>query len=417
MRFHSVEPIAGESIYSILSRLYVLEANASPLVTLKSWTGIRGYKPLSGLPTHLDFLANQLGLPDGPIQLIRAHTHFPLYAHFLDEKRKQLLIEAMLYSGAPKSRVGLLRNDLGASDRRRYCSSCERLDIERYGVALWHREHSIPGVSICPDHGEPLIEIASQGAFGERQLGLPGFSVLERSHEDFEIKEKLYYLARQIKVLMERRKPVLISTDVYRRLLKEAGFVTRNGHVRQRHVMTLVADWLSPLKNVSEFERIISGLDIERNWVAEIVAGDQRFHHPLKHMVLWGALNLDAVQVLNTASAYGEQLELPLSGKKPVVLSRDLVEEMLTAAGSFNQAAKIIGVDVSTLIVAAESYGVPVKRRPKKVTAELRHRIAKEPAEVAASVLAARYKVSITTVNRIRRANQPKDNQIQLNGL
>jgi len=417
MRFNSIEPISGESVYSILSRLHVLEARASPLVTLKSWTGIRGYKPLSGLPTHLDALANHLNVADGAMRLVLAHTHFPLYAHFLDERRKKLVIEAMLYSGAPKSRVGLLRNDFGANDRRRYCSSCERTDIERYGVALWHREHSIPGVSVCPEHGEALIEVSIQGRFGDRQLGLPGFNVLDQSHEDMEVREKLYYLARQMKVLMERRKPVLISVSAYRRLLKEAGFLTKNAHVRQRQLIKLVSNWLSPLKKVAEFERIISGLDIERNWVAEIVAGDQRFHHPLKHMVLWGALNLDAIQVLNTASAYGEQLELPLSGENPVVLSRDLIKEMLAAAGSYHQAAKIIGVDVSTLIVAAESHGVPVKRRPKKIMAEMRNQIAQQPRNVAASILAARYKISITTVNRIRRANQPKSNQIQLSGI
>ncbi len=79
-RFHSIVPVTGESVYSILSRLHVLEGSTSPLVTLKKWTGVRGYKPLSGLPTHLSKFANQLSLPDGPMRLIRAHTHFP-YMH------------------------------------------------------------------------------------------------------------------------------------------------------------------------------------------------------------------------------------------------------------------------------------------------------------------------------------------------
>lgn len=61
-----VIPIAGESVYSILARSHILEAKSSPLVTLKTRTGIRGYKPLSGLPTHLETLAKNIYVPEGP---------------------------------------------------------------------------------------------------------------------------------------------------------------------------------------------------------------------------------------------------------------------------------------------------------------------------------------------------------------
>ena len=415
-RFNSIVPVTGESVYSILSRIHVFEANVSPLVTLKSWTGVRGYKPLSGLPTHLSVLASEMSLSEGPMKLIQAHTHFPLYAHFLSSDRKQMVIDAMLKAGAPKSRVGLLRNDMGAGDSLRYCPSCEQTDIERYGVALWHREHSFPWLMVCADHNERLREHDTYGAFGDRKLELPGRGVFVQSLENSDAEAKIHYLANQVKILLERRSSTFISTPVYRRLLKEAGYITQNGCVRQKHLQELVADWLEPVKKLPGFERIYEGLKVDRNWISELVAGSERFHHPVKHMVLWGGLGWDAADVLNTASTFGEQLQLPLSSVQPVVLSKDLVDEIVSIAGSLRKAAKIIGVDVSTLIVAVESFGQPIKRRPKKITTDKRIEIASESRSIPARVLAKRYDISVTTVNRIRRALTTKA-QEELSGI
>ncbi len=323
-----------------------------------------------------------------------------------------MVIEAMLKSGAPKSRVGLLRNDLGASESRRYCSSCERSDIERYGVALWHREHSFPWLMVCPEHHEWLCELFSQGQFGDRQLTLPGCGVNVQSSKNIDSETRLYYIAKQIKFLMERPKSIFISSTVYRRLLNEVGLTTRNGRVRQKRLVKLVIDWLTPLKDHLGFDRLFEGLNVERNWVAELVAGSEGFHHPVKHIILWGALRVDAYEVLNTASTFGEQLELPLGSKHPVTLTKDLIAEMVAVTGSLRKAAKIIGVDTTTLIVAADTYGIPVKRRPKKITAEQRNHIAEESKYISTSVIADKYNVSIATVNRIRRGARAKEQQI-----
>jgi len=410
-------PIHGETVYSMLSRLHILEGNTSPLVTLKKWTGIRGYKPLSGLPTHLENIAENLSTPDGPLRLVQAHTHFPLYTHFLSKDREELLLDAMLRAGSPKARVGLLRNDMSARDQRRYCPSCVRSDIERYGVALWHREHTLPGLLYCSEHGDQLFVASNKHQFGDRYLSLPGHGARENVSETQELKDKLHYLAKQTKYLMERSSSSLISPQVYRRLLNDAGFITRNGRVRQKTIVTSVKDWLRPLKNLQGYERLFVGLNIERNWVVELVAGDERFHHPIKHIVLWGALGWDAQEVINSASTFGEQLKLDFGADRPINLSRDLVEELISVTGSIRKAANVLGVDITTLIVAADSFGIPVKRRPKKITTKLRVALAAEPGTIPAKELASRYKVSIATIYRIRRAVRSKGQQIQIRGI
>jgi len=408
-----VIPITGESIYSILARSHVLDANASPLVTLRNRTGIRGYKPLSGLPTHLEKLSKSVYVADGPIRLVQAHTHFPLYAHFLSEVRQELLKTAMFYTGSPKARLGLLRNDMGARDWRRFCTKCKEMDIERYGVATWHREHSLSGVMVCPIHGLPLIEHCTAGKYGERDLILPilGEEIFVPRSDD--AREKLIFIASEIKTMMERPAKNMISGSVYRRLLQERDLLTKKDRIRQRSLEKMVTSWLSPLKNIIGFDKLISNLKVERSWVAELVDGSDGFHHPVKHIVLWGALGVDFNEVTNTASGPGIQLELDLRNNKHIDLTRDFIEELLAATKSYRQAAKTLGVDISVLQIAAESQSMHVPRRPKKISLEIRNLIANEFISIPSSILAKQYNVSVGTVNRIRRVAR-KNSQISI---
>ncbi len=412
-----VIPITGESVYSILARSHILEANSSPLVTLKTRTGIRGYKPLSGLPTHLDTLAKNIYVPDGPMRLVQAHTHFPLYAHFLSQDRQELLTMAMINEGSPKARLGLLRNDMGARDWRRYCKKCKETDIERHGVATWHREHSLSGVMVCPIHGVQLFENETTKKYGERELILPDSGVKLVLPANEGAIEKLAFIAGQIKTMMERSDKHLISGSVYRCILQEKGLLTKQYRVRQRNLEKMVTLWLSPLKDVFGFDRLIRGLKVERSWVAELVEDRDGFHHPVKHIVLWGALGVDFYDVINTASAPGVQMEFMFGTKKQVELTQDLIKEVLATTKSFRQAAKTLGVDISVLQVAAESQGIEVPRRPKKISSEVRALISNEARTIPSRVLAARYGVSVGTVNRIRRANPTESNQVVIDGL
>lgn len=413
MNSYPVIPIAGESIYSILARSHILDANYSPLLTLKSRTGVRGYKPLSGLPTHLETLARSIYVPAGPLRLIQAHTHFPLYAHFLSQDRQELVKKAMLNEGSPKARLGLLRNDMGARDWRRYCIKCKETDIERNGVAIWHREHSLSGVMICPVHDMYLYENATFNKFGERELILPDLGVELALPGNQAAIDKLTFIAVQIKTMMECSARYLISGSVYRRLLQEKGLLTKQDRVRQRNLEKLVLQWLNPLKDVSGIDRLIRGLKVERSWVAELVEDKDGFHHPVKHIALWGALGVDFYDVINTASAPGIQMEFMFSAKKQVELTQELIMEVLSMTKSFRQAAYRLGVDLTVLQVAAESQGIDVPRRPKKISAEIRALIAKECASIPSSKLAEQYNVSIGTVYRIRSVSR-KRSQISM---
>lgn len=403
---YPVTPIHGESVFSLISRAHLLSGNGSPFITLKDMTGHRGYKPLSGLPTSLGNIAAILKLPEGPTRLIRANTHFPLYAHFLTGDRQRLLVNAMLGNGAPKARLGLLRSNVSAREYRRYCPECERADISRHGVAIWRRAHSLPGVIVCADHNTTLLELKAAGKFGDRQLGLPKIEGGIGPPLSPDVHRALEFLASQVNFALEHQATTLIGGPTYHRLLNEAGLTTKNGRIQQRKVVELVREWLKPLRALPVFERLLAGTLAERSWVAELTDCDDGFHHPLKHMVLWGALSLDFECVRNTAAACGEQLNIELGVSRTCGLTRDLLLEVLQETGSCRKAAKCLGVDVATVITVMDMHGLPVKRRAKTISPARRNAIASEPDSTAATLVAKQHGVSVTTVNRIRRAKR-----------
>jgi len=402
---HACHPLPLECVYSILARIHIQSGETSPFTTLESWTGLHGYKPVSGLPTKLEVIAKKLSLKGGVGNFVNQHTHYRLYAHFLNDDRRKFLKDAMKLTGSPKSRLGVLASRVGAHERLKYCPYCIVEDLEHFGVAYWHMEHTIPGVFICSRHNYKLTEIVSKSAYEERQLFLPpGKVIFKRQDDECDITKKLFYIATQMKTLLESVPRAPVTVKVYKRLLKERNLITVKGHVRQKEVVTKVYKWLSPLKKVNLFSRMYSDLKIEHNWVSELVGGKQGFHHPLKHLVVWGAIETDAIDIFNTANALGEQLELDLRGHDYPAFTKNMLESVLDKVGTLRGAASYLDTTVTTVAAYADAYGLKYRRRPKCITDEIRNSVCDGYLKGKKSTeLAALHSISIGSVNRIIR--------------
>jgi hypothetical protein len=91
--------------------------------------------------------------------IINQHTLLPLFSLFMEKKRAEEMINT---SVNPEEEKGLLRSLVGVQgllDKSLYyCCSCIEKDKENYGEAYWHRIHQVPGVYVCPYHGEILMK-------------------------------------------------------------------------------------------------------------------------------------------------------------------------------------------------------------------------------------------------------------------
>lgn len=74
--------------------------------------------------------------------------------------------------GAQESGLATLSN--GQAHRWRWCPRCEEDDERHFGLAYWHRIHQLPGVMVCPDHGETLFEVSMYHWVRQQRFVLPG---------------------------------------------------------------------------------------------------------------------------------------------------------------------------------------------------------------------------------------------------
>jgi hypothetical protein len=92
-------------------------------------------------------------------ELLLNHTVFPYAAIALPTKRRSLLERELLTATARGNSVRL-RASLGLHvedmSRRRFCKQCRAEECKKIGESYWHRLHALPGVFVCPQHGEPL---------------------------------------------------------------------------------------------------------------------------------------------------------------------------------------------------------------------------------------------------------------------
>ena len=401
-----LRPQPEESVHSVICRYQILGGGTSGWKTIKALTGCRGYISHSGLPTRLSRLAANIGLAISPRDFMYRHTDYALYAHFLSAYRRHMLEQAMMFEGATKSRLGLLRAHVGAKETLRYCGDCSKEDLQRLGFSYWYRGLGTPGLLVCPRHGSPLRHAEIDTRF-VRQLSLPG-PVTVPDLEQGRALEALLEVSRTIVTLLRRPKRCSIAGTLYHRIFEEFGLRTVNGRIRQREVLKAVKAWLLPVKHVVPYDSLWHALDVERDWTAGLSDRRSTFHHPLKHIILWSALGLRVEDILSSAASGDMQLEMDLTIEaRDEQLVRQNIRDGLSAGASVNTVARELGCSPNTVTAIADIYGIPYIRRTKFLHREVRQRVLAfcEDGHTT-SEAAERFQISISSVNRIRRAHR-----------
>lgn len=401
----SVRPLPDENVYSILARNHIRYSSRSSLSSLKELTSARGYKPQSGLPTRLVEIQRRANLPITAEALVYHHTDFPLYTHFIGQRRCANVKRDMLLAGASKSQLGLLRSHVGAGDTRRFCSDCARHDVLTHGHPYWRRGFSLPGFLVCPVHRAPLVEMTgSETVPHERVLELPQLS-LERPVLDPDSTSLLSRIASYYVLLIKWQRRFQFDAAFYKRLYDDLGLLTAAGSVRQRQVCLSAIEVLRKLSVYDPFDRLRSATDVERNWVASLADCGRGFHHPLKHIIVWLSFELAPNDVFNVAYHAHQQMDLNLEVPDDHISDAEIAD-IFARSGSISQAANRLGWSTNTAVAWAERNAIPFVRRPKKVTSELRVQILDFCKSNSTAVAAKRFNLSVPTINRIRRASR-----------
>ncbi|MDR8401862.1 TnsD family transposase [Paraburkholderia sp. USG1] len=108
-------------------------------------------------PSFLRGLSHLTNL--SPEDLLLNHTVFP-YAAIGLPTTKRLVLERELLMSTARGNSVRLRAAFGLHienlSRRRFCKKCCVEEYSQIGESYWHRRHALPGIFVCPQHGEPL---------------------------------------------------------------------------------------------------------------------------------------------------------------------------------------------------------------------------------------------------------------------
>lgn len=145
--------------------LFSMVASYGRQMLVSNWRtfllGLFGYGARfnSGLAYNLNEVAQQtkVSLAMSAVEIAQSLTLFPYYAKLCSAPlRKRLLSRMMNWS--PEHQQGDILKLIQRPYVLRFCRCCANEDRDSGRVATWKRCHQLPGVVLCPHHGNWLFE-------------------------------------------------------------------------------------------------------------------------------------------------------------------------------------------------------------------------------------------------------------------
>jgi hypothetical protein len=286
-------PYPDELLYSVFARFQSHLGMQSPARALSMLFGRRSLAATTDLSGRLGRLTGVLGeqWQMAPETVARRFTLLPYYTAFLSRKAADAALAA-LASDAPSglhTRLGICASKIKCAPRLRFCGKCFAEDVERYGESYWHRSHQLPGVLVCPEHGEALqFSCASSRPAQSRRFAAadtaqclphaPAEQFLPQMHE------RLIEIARRSTRLLETGDPTSgqATAGTWAKRLREIGYGSRHGDAAR-----LEADFVDHF-GAALLEQLGCGIDVDSpyNWLRTMRRHRTRNAHPLRHILL-----------------------------------------------------------------------------------------------------------------------------------
>ena len=150
-------PYRDELLYSVIARYGVHQGIVSPKELLDDVYNDRKIVATVDLPSHVNKVSSLYPQREAtsPVELIYSHTLFPLYAPFVDEKRRKKCINFRLKQakGSTHLALGVAASRIKQPRWLRYCPACLIEQQNAFGEYYWSRNWQVSGADSCLLHG------------------------------------------------------------------------------------------------------------------------------------------------------------------------------------------------------------------------------------------------------------------------
>lgn len=179
--------------------------------------------------------------------LLWEHSAFPYATAYLDGPTYAKALHFADHAELSFKLGTLSQNATAGQGFRRYCSSCAASDRRAFGESYWHRCHNLPGVEVCPTHGEFLrvtrvpVDLTTRLA-----LDLPGEGSA-RSMGRGDPPETLIHIATGSARALAARpdsRPGPATAQAYRSIAEDSGWLGDGAQVNSAELNRLVVSTL-----------------------------------------------------------------------------------------------------------------------------------------------------------------------------
>lgn len=291
--FSEIRP--GELVYSALARYARWAMSNGPKSVIESIFGSRSVAASIDLPNRLDALIPLL--PGSPTSddLIDRHTLAPYYTAFLPTPVRFAVRQGMKGEGESLHLLsGLAAFRSGRVSRLRFCPDCANGMRRTWGSEHWLREHQLPSVLVCPDHGTILrvsrvdLHKTNRHEFvAANSDSCPPSADLVIAPVRSADLDTLIRIAKASSALLDAPPDVTdldSLSESYLAQLRERGLMRSRMRVDQVALEEAFLDRFGGV--LHRFPGLMDAGDIRGGWLASLARKQRKACHPIEHLLL-----------------------------------------------------------------------------------------------------------------------------------
>lgn len=311
-------PLPDELVCSVIARAQRRLGIHGPKFANEYLLTNRNIIATPDFPSQLGLFLNQLEYqPITPTDLAYRHTLLPLYAPFIDEKRRQKCLMWMerKCDGNVHFTVGCAASRLNKPEFLRYCPYCAKEQIDEHGEAYWLRIHQIPSIHICIKHQIPLSSVNKR----VQKIHRHAFQTL-RTQEELSISDATSVHV-EVQARIEKHVSVLLNlapatspsfnqwSNFYQSVLHEKGYGKGQYVCFDKVMEQVVSQW--PINWLKK--ECLWPLNKQSSWLHSIIRKHRKSFSFLEHIVLLDAIYEGAWSIEHVLKQVPSAEEVPNS--------------------------------------------------------------------------------------------------------